>query len=40
MDRYDLYHHIILNEGAYFFRLGIRTITNRCGQVFFKKLRH
>lgn len=29
MDRYDLYHHIILNEGAYFFRLGIRTITNR-----------
>lgn len=27
MDRLDLYHHLLLNEGAYFFKLGTKTIT-------------
>ena len=27
MDRLDLYHHLLLNEGAYFYKIGIRAIT-------------
>lgn len=29
MDRLDLYHHLLLNAGAYYFKLGVRTITNK-----------
>ena len=27
MARLDLYHHLLLNEGAYFFKLGPKAIT-------------
>ena len=27
MARLDLYHHLLLNEGAYFFKLGTKAIT-------------
>ena len=27
MDRLHLYHHLLLNEGAYFFKLGAKAIT-------------
>ena len=26
MDRLDLYHHLLLNEGAYFYKVGIRQL--------------
>ena len=29
MDRLDLYHHLLLNEGAYFYKVGIRAITKK-----------
>lgn len=29
MDRFDLYNHILLNEGAYFFKVGAKAITDR-----------
>lgn len=30
MDRFDLYHHILLNEGAYFYKIGTNAITVKC----------
>lgn len=27
MDRLDLYQHLLLNEGAYYFKLGAKNIT-------------
>lgn len=29
MDRLDLYHQLLLNEGAYFYKVGIRAITKK-----------
>lgn len=29
MDRHDLYNHLFLNEGAYFFKIGLKKITNK-----------
>lgn len=39
MDRLDLYHHIILNEGAYFYHVGLKRITNQRIEDVFSEVR-